>query len=48
MPSNIASPTPSAAVDRLALATDNVRGTEGAAFWPDGHFAGQCFAGDAE
>ncbi|MBU6280261.1 MAG: hypothetical protein KGN78_13550 [Actinomycetales bacterium] len=46
MPGKVTTPAPTAAVDRLTLSTECVRGTEGAA----GEFAlvGVCFADDAE
>ncbi|MFM8350604.1 MAG: hypothetical protein ACKN9D_06005 [Actinomycetales bacterium] len=42
MPSDITTPTPAAAIDRLTLATDTIQGTE--ASYPPIY----CFADDAE
>ncbi len=44
MPSDITTPAPAAAIDRLTLATDSVRGTESSSL---GHYC-TCFADDAE
>ncbi len=46
MPTEITTPAPAAAIDRLTLATDGVRGTE-VAFVNYCGF-GSCFADDAE
>ncbi len=47
MPSNIASPAPSAAVDRLTFASEAVRGAE-QAFTVGNSFKCVCFADDAD
>ncbi len=44
MPSEITTPAPAAAIDRLTLATDSVRGAESSSVGP---FCA-CFADDAE
>ncbi|MFM8352206.1 MAG: hypothetical protein ACKN9D_14220 [Actinomycetales bacterium] len=44
MPSDITTPAPAAAIDRLTLTTDSIRGTEAL----DYRQPTQCFADDAE
>jgi len=47
MPSDITTPAPAAAIDRLTLTTDSARGTE-ASSWGMMCAACSCFADDAE
>jgi len=48
MPSDITTPAPAAAIDRLTLATDSIRGTEASSEIHDGCFSCICFVDDAE